>query len=458
MIREIIILLAGLIILYTLIYLPSIQVVETRQTINNEDSRLTCSNCSIVLITIDTLRSDHLPCYGYRNKIAPNICKLAKSSILFTNAISQSSWTLPAHASILTGVYSHQHKAESFYKRDKIQMISTEYEYLPELLRQNGYSTAGFVSAFYVGPEFGFDRGFESFNTINAGSKMITSRRITDNAITWIEKTDDKFFLWLHYYDPHHKFRYHKMSDKIYTRQVDEKTNLKYKGWNVHPYNKKFFEKNREKYTTLYDGEIFFVDYFIQQIIDTLSKSGKMEDTILVITSDHGESFNEHGLVGHDNQLYANLINVPLIIHIPGARPRRINKIVETKDIMPTILESIGLEKPSYIQENSLFNARDFAFSEIYNRNKNKRISLVSDRYKLIYTYNDEVIELYDLKEDPGENHNIAEENKDIVEGLFKEMPKSLSENETIIESENDSRQVELPDDIKKRLKSLGYI
>lgn len=398
---------------------------------------------NVILITIDTLRRDHLPCYGYRLNTAPNISSLARESIKFNDAISQSSWTLPALASIMTGMYPHRHRAVK-----PSTPIDKRMTMLAEYIKKSGYKTAGFVSHIFASEKYGFNKGFSTFDSSNAKDSewRTTSENITNLGINWLKKTNKKFFLWLHYFDPHDEYIFYKSIDFKYTNTINENENLIFSGWNDYPNPYlEYCNKNKEKYISLYDGEIFNTDYYIGEFISFLKKHKYLRNTIIVLTSDHGESFNSYGLYGHDNFLYSDLINVPLIIYIPKVKHEVITNVCETKDIMPTILDLLDIEKPEYLNNNLLSEKRDLAFSDVENKNPNRKVAIINNSWKLIYTVKERLFELYDLKEDPGEMNNLAKSNPPVVDTLKKVLLDTME-------------IIELDEETFKRLKSLGYI
>jgi len=417
---------------------------------NIKEQEMSFKDYNVILITLDTLRSDHLSCYGYEKNTAPNISSLAEQGVLFENAITQSSWTLPAHASILTGVYPHEHGAEKWQTP-----INKRLPMLQEILKQEDYSTAAFISTVYVSEKYGFNRGFDIFDSSlmmeKQESNTTYAKGITDKAIQWLKQNDNKFFLWLHYYDIHHPFVYHDDIDFEYFATIDPKTSteLTYLNWNIYPYKLNHFENDKEKYLSLYDGEIFYVDFYVNKIFNYLRDQDLINSTIIIITSDHGESFNNHRLVGHDNFLYSDLINVPLIIYIPDIRPKVEKNLVEIKDIMPTVLELLDVNKPDYVDESLFSTAKAkkqaYVFSEVHNRNEHRRIAVVHKDWKLIYTFDESYFELYNLRDDPEETHNLAKENPELVEKLKAFLFEAMG-------------VVELDEETLDKLKSLGYI
>lgn len=438
-------------VLERIVYFLFMLVILASCTVPRSDLASVKSNsapcCNVLLITLDTVRADHLQCYGYERNTAPRMCSLAKQGILFEKAMTQSSWTLPAHASIMTGVYPHEHGAENFEVS-----IDDNLPMLAEILKNNNYSTSAFVSVEFVSEKYGFDKGFDVFDSTSIKKEDLVlmgsfAKDLTQSAMHWLEQNDQKFFMWIHYFDPHNAFLYHNTSGFAYPKAINY--TLRWRefewDWNVVPCPFcDYFEENEEQYISLYDGEIFFVDSYVGKLLDYLKQEGLFDNTIIIITSDHGESFNNHDLVGHDNFLYADLIHVPLIMFVPNTQPYRDDKLTETKDILPTVLDLLNISKPARVGDGFFIGNLTYAFSEVHNRNENRRIAVNHEDWKLIYTLNDRYFELYDLEDDPDELNNLAESKPEMVKKLREPLFRTM-------------RVVDLDEETLKQLKSLGY-
>jgi arylsulfatase A-like enzyme len=400
---------------------------------------------NFILITVDTLRADHLPCYGHPFPTGPRLCDLAAKSVLFARAISQSSWTLPGHASILTGVYPHLHGAEQWQTP-----INSRYPLLSEILSRHNYVTAAFVCSDFVGRKYGFDRGFAVFDdSLGPGDKDATfAAGVTDKALGWLKAgrpTQKPFFLWLHYFDPHHYFLPHEEIEYGSISRSPQPGPVSYDQWNIHPVKREVPREILDQFYALYSGEILFVDRHIGRLLDYLEEAGLMKETALIVTSDHGESFNDHDLMGHDNLLYQDLIHVPLFVYIPGKPAAFDNRLTEIKDIMPTVLDLARIKKSEYLADSIFSKARNVAYAEVHNRNRNKRLAVLQDKWKLIYTEEKEIFELYDLQADLGEEHNVAAAHPALVRDLKTALFASMG-------------VIEIDEKTKERLRSLGYI
>lgn len=306
---------------------------------------------NIVFISIDTLRPDHLGCYGYERSTSPNIDRLASQGIVFTNAYSQSPWTLPSHMTMFTSLYSHVH---GLY--DDGRVLSPAIPTLPELLRKEGYATYGVVSATYVAARFGFSRGFDVFiEDFGKRAEKITARAVSFLADR--ENTDDPFFLFVHYFDPHSTYSapdpFKTMFDSDYSGPVNGSTETLV---NINFFGKEISKEDLEHIIALYDGEIAYCDAQIGVLLSELERLGLSDNTVFILTSDHGEEFLDHGLMYHRHTLYDELLRVPFIVSFDKILPggKTVASTVRHVDILPTIMDLLDVELGIFVQGETL--------------------------------------------------------------------------------------------------------
>jgi arylsulfatase len=306
----------------------------------------------VLLITIDSLRADHLGCHGYLKNTTPNIDRLAQDGILFTQAISTGTWTIPSIPSILTSLYQPHHGIFSYGDTLNNKAVS-----LAEVLSKKAYRTA------FMGPRFfseikGIERGFDYFNNKQENAK---ADKLTDKVIEWIKgHKKERFFLWLHYFDPHAPYRPPAPYNSMFISNVaaNEKpvvnTNPEYAGIP----NYALLEGNHglDYYIAQYDGTIRFVDDQIGRLLNSLKESMIYNDTLIIITADHGELLGEHGIYFvHGGLPLDAVIKIPLIMHYNKySKGLIIDCQVSLIDLAPTILEILKLEKPAVMIGNSL--------------------------------------------------------------------------------------------------------
>ncbi|MCK4546843.1 MAG: sulfatase [Candidatus Eisenbacteria sp.] len=387
---------------------------------------------NVILVSIDTLRPDHLGCYGYERSTSPTIDSLATRGVLFLNAEAQSPWTLPSHVTLFSSTFPFTHGVV-----DDNSRIPADLPMMAEILKGHGYRTAGVVSSFYVGRMFGFERGFDYFEDfasdryqqVFSGSKIM-AETVVDRGIQWMRNSGRPFFLFLHFYDAHVNYivpePYRSLFEKSYAG--GEILYNSYEHYQTQPLT----APQRRHVLAQYDAAIAYVDAQIARVLDAIRDSGIADNTILVITSDHGEEFFERGSWGHAHTLYREVLAVPLIVVDPrlpssGAEIREAARVI---DIMPTVLEGLGLPAVEGTQGRSLwpFVSREPAgerdpllFSESSRYNLNL-VSLSQGTVKAIADFKNHARELFDLSTDPQEELNIAPEDTSLARALVDEM------------------------------------
>ena len=430
---------------------------------------------NIVLITIDTLRADHLACYGYTKPTSPRIDAFAGEAVLFEHACCQSSQTLPSHASILIGTNPRSHKVishESFVDEN----ITT----LAEVLKRYGYKTAAFISSHALDSKYGLDQGFDTYWEVHKQftvpqrqlQKVQEKSATTDAVLDWLGRAaGSEFFLWVHWFDPHRPYdpppRYLREFAGGYAGTATSDADFIMKVW------RERIELTPEDVDHLngrYDGEVAFTDAQVGRVLEDLAARGLLDNTIVVITADHGEILYEHEYYfGHDIGLYDQCIMIPLIMHVPGhSRPGiRLSPLVQSLDIMPTLLEVLGIRTPEYLEGKSLLSLMGgagqstaaFAFSETFPfpEKSPPRHAVRTAHAKLIWkeTQADTLLKAYyDLKQDPGETANLYADDFAPASRLDSVLARFVAEgglHPTHIPTAQESGRLRI-------LKSLGYI
>jgi len=400
---------------------------------------------NVLLFTLDTTRADHIGCYGYPNVRTPNIDGLATDGFLFKNATAQAPLTLPSHSSIFTGTYPFIHGVKDnggFY-------LEPEKVTLAELLKQKGWTTSAFVGAFVLDSRWGLNQGFDhyydnfdfaKYKKISLDSVQREGGEVIKAFFDWFKTNGDRrFFSWIHLYDPHTPY------------EPPEPYKSEYSG---RPWG-------------LYDGEIAYVDSLIGKVLESLREKGVLDKTIIVIAADHGESLGEHGESSHAFFIYDSTVSVPLILKLPGSnlKPKTIDAQVELVDIMPTLLDLLGITVPNEIQGRSLApllagsraGADKMAYSESYypryHYGWSELKSLRTVRYQYIQAPRPE---LYDIVRDPMERTNIYGQNSSQAERFIKEMKRIEELSRALGEESKAPRQ--LDNDTIEKLRALGYV
>ncbi len=455
---------------------------------------------SVIIISIDTLRADHLSCYGYRRKTSPLIDRFAKDSVLYENALSPSTWTLPGHASIFTGNFPLQHAAhfvetcESCTGDRAISVgvappatpLHQDHLTLAEILEGNGYRTAAIVSNFaYFHPDFGLNQGFQFHDyrarrlfgyepILNSYLKYVphlhnqitkpyrSATEINDVTFRWLESGNrEPFFLFLNYMEPHQPYS---PPSPHYTAFTGTKAfmdpRLKPGG------QMQMDEDDRDHFIALYDGEIAYVDAEVGTLLTRLKKMGIYDEALIVVTSDHGEFFGEHDLWEHTCGPYEPVHRVPLIVKYPNSESVGVeHSMVQTIDILPTILEYAGIPVPAGIQGTSLRGRKHAIMTEQYvntylARQFGGHLALGYKSYyeapwKLV-VYSDGEVRLYDLDRDPHENRDLSNEETIItatMQSKLADLVLSLTSTAPV-----KSKTGELDDETVRRLRALGYV
>lgn len=288
----------------------------------------------VVLVSIDTLRRDHVGAYGYPKPTTPRLDALAREGMLAEDAVSVSSWTLPSHLSLLTsvdpGVHGGTDMRHGFNRRVKT---------LPATLRERGFATQAVTSHLYVSGTYGLDDGFDHLDF----RQDRKATEVADRAIDLLDRVGDRpFFLFLHFYDPHWHYDPPEAQRRIFEQDYSGTlTGL----W------QDFKDRTRETTTpaelvhllALYDGEIRYTDDELGRVLDHLKARGLDAGTLVVVSSDHGEEFLDHGSWEHQKTLYEEVVRVPLVVRGPGVAPRREPRQASLLDVAPTILAWAGL-------------------------------------------------------------------------------------------------------------------
>jgi arylsulfatase A-like enzyme len=439
----------------------------------------------VILISLDTLRSDHLSCYGYGRDTSPNIDLLAKDGVRFAETRAPSPWTLPSHLSMITALDTLNHGVFTPDLR-----LDPRTPTLAELLKAKGFYNAAFTGGVFVSGFYGFSKGFDSFQALGEVADRDAAAKLADKATRWIERNLDRdFFLFLHTYQIHDPY----LAEEPWTRRYlraragspdPDMTPLRF---NHADRFTPLSEETRLDMVGLYDGEIRYTDeILIGPLVAKLKALGIYDRTMIVLTSDHGEEFFEHGSWLHTHSVYDEVLRVPLIVKFFGSRNagRTVRSPVFGVDVMPTIAEELGIGLSSETLDGksllSLADGGDEAagkaprpgISDLASRvlgiHVPRKVGIIRSPYKFIlnepYSPEDRAyflspppplaeIEVFDISCDPGETRNLAAERPELVRefrALLREIYKPRKKPGAV--------KVEMGDDLLKQLKSLGYL
>jgi arylsulfatase A-like enzyme/Tfp pilus assembly protein PilF len=393
---------------------------------------------NVLLITIDTVRADHIGCYGAKQVQTPTTDALAHDGILFERAISQVPLTWPSHAVILTGTYPFQNGVQDFTG----QPLAPQFRSVAQAFKRHGYATGAVVSAFVLDRSWGLARGFdfyddafspEAFREKDPGLVDRKAGESVTHAINWLKQTSHRpFFFWLHLYDPHSPYD------------------------PPEPYRTQYRDR-------LYDGEIAYADHELGRLIAWLKSNHLYERTLIVLLSDHGESLGDHGEKEHGFFVYNSTVHVPLIVKPPagsGFRPGRIARPVETVAVAPALLASAGIKDVVEKQFDSrgllgvATEKEDAAYSETFYPLNSFGWSPLHALETIRYHYIDAPQpELYDLTADPEEKNNLVT-SQDATASVLKEKLRLLLQRNPYNPTENSN----LSPDALEKLRALGYV
>ncbi|PIN99722.1 hypothetical protein COT72_04775 [archaeon CG10_big_fil_rev_8_21_14_0_10_43_11] len=393
-----------------------------------------CTDCNVILISLDSVRTDMVGVYGSLWNATPALDAFSKDALVFENAYSTTSYTLPAHASMLTGLYPLTHGIfhDITQECEGVQCVRDIHDpMMQDLLKKQGYATAGFVSGAYVSEAFGFSKGFDTYqNHLQPEVEhfnTITSQIITQKGIEWMDAHKNRsFFLFLHYFDPHYNY----LANKTYPHDVlpsyagdlqalDGVINRDGE-WTI---NKTISSEDREYVFANYAGDLAYTDAYIKRVIEYLKAEGLYEKTILIITSDHGDEFFEHGSIGHKGTLYAPVHHIPLIVRVPGITARRVRQLVSHVDILPTVLLALNFSNTTPIEGVSLLTPlpERIIYQDYLDKSgvNNSGAHWCDDTQCFTYVHaNGSQPELYDITRDPQESQNIYETSLNKVSAL----------------------------------------
>jgi arylsulfatase A-like enzyme len=415
---------------------------------------------NIILISIDSLRADHLGAYGYGRNTTPNLDRLATQGALFETVMSPTSWTLPSHMTLMTSLPPERHGVIS----DRFR-LPRGVETLPQRLQRAGYRTAGIVSATYLDGAFGFSRGFDDYDDYSlvhsageASRKDVTSPELTRRSIDWLRRNGRRadgrpFFLFLHMYDVHYDYNppdpFAQMFDPAYGGGASGE---------IGSVRVSTPRRDVQHVVALYDGEIAFVDAHVGNIMAALKALGLEENTIVAVTADHGEEFLDHGQTGHFKTLYDEVLHVPLLIRYPGHVPagRRVAGQVRLMDVAPTLLALAGVRSP---KPATTYEARSLekrltgpptcalpAFGDL----RGQLVSMRTDDAKLIWDLTTNRQQFYDLRSDPRERRAFQS-----AEGQAMHLELARWRASAVHGS---SEVINLAEEEKSGLRSLGYL
>jgi len=409
---------------------------------------------NVIVVLIDTLRKDHLGCYGYDRATSPNIDRFAQDALRFERAFAQAPSTKPSVASLFTSRYPSQHNA--IHNKDA---LNTEFVTLAEILKDAGYTTAAFLENHVIIPErYAFDQGFDVWN------QSVDKPGENQAMLAWLEaNVGERFFLYLHYLDPHTNYKapapYQNFFDPDYTGPV--KGSLK--DGTTELIATTSDPRHLEHLIAMYDDEIRWVDAKFGGFVAKLKELGLYDDSVLILLSDHGEGFMEHENLHHSYSVHGELLNVPWIIRYPKAFGRGVSQEpVQHIDLFPTLAGLLGIDVAALPLEGRNLLAGQGAASGIVSEhlrrsskpNRERQRSLVLGDWKLVENLDSETEELYRIEADPLDRVGVSDQEPEVAERLSAR----LAAWEAAAREAKPPTQVELNAEIEANLRALGYL
>ncbi len=423
---------------------------------------------NVILISLDTLRPDRLGSYGYDRPTSPALDKLATGGLVFEDVTSVSPWTLPSHASLFTSLYPSQHGA-----KDDQTRLGDGPPTLAEVFHRSAYDTAAIVNAHYLTRRYGLLRGFEDREYVSEWEdpnadpprQKKSAAQIVDLALEWIRAREERpFFLFLHFYDAHSDYAPDERSRELlvrpYTGLVDGSTQQLYR-WRRE--GRPLSAADVRYLSDLYDAQIRQLDAQLGRLYEALDRLDHRDDTVVLVTSDHGEELYEHGSLLHGRTYFQEVIAIPWLLRGPGVPAgRRVSTPLSLIDIPATLVDLVGLRVPASWQGRSalpLWQNDDvsieprvlFAEADHGDGEPDRRRLVRWDRYKLIHDRTSGSSSLFDLSRDRDEAHDRITEDLPVLPALRAELERFLSQ-----EAKGEPLG-ELDEQTRRLLEQLGY-
>jgi len=451
---------------------------------------------SVLLVTVDSLRADHVGCYGYERPTTPTLDDLAEGACVYGQTFAHACATRPSFPAILTSSYPLMYGG---YER-----ISENRTLVSEVFDEAGYRTGGFHSNGYLNAEFGYDRGFDRFDDsmtdpsflarfrqyvktnldndglpyrflerlyqagekqagADVGSAYVDADELTDRAIGWLRQADadsDREFLWVHYMDVHHPYVPPAEHQRAFREEViDDRRAM----W----LRRKFLEEpdaitdeELDTIVDLYDAEIRFADAEFDRLLDAVDE--RWDDYVVAFTADHGEEFRDHGGFSHGTTFHDEVMHVPLVID-DGTHEGRVDALVGLLDLAPTLVDAAGLDQPPNFYGHSLREIHEGQWpresvlgdwSPDGRGEDDRRYAYRDLEWKYIRREEDDSEELFHLPEDPRERENLIEERSDAAE----ELRAAVDEHARRVDATGeDLGDVQMDEEVKEQLRDLGY-
>lgn len=420
---------------------------------------------NLLLISVDTLRADHLGSYGHPRPTSPWLDALAAEGVLFEEALATAPWTLPSHASLLTGLYPSRHGVRTLH-----HALPREVPTLASRLTGEGYATGAVINQFYLTRHHEVVRGFEEVVPLASDQTARgAARRIARKGLQWLGDREEPWFLFLHFFDVHSDYRSRPQVERRFVRRRSPKEGSTLQLMEISDGLEPLTDERAERLARLYDAGIRQLDGELERLFAALERRDRLAETLVVVTSDHGEEFGEHGGVSHGRTHYREMLHVPLLLRGPGIPAgRRVDEPVSVVDVVPTALDLLGVEPPPDLDGRSLrplwtgkaegSGARALGepralFAEAAPGTTEDTLAAVRvGRYKLVVDQRSGERELYDLRADPAERDDLSAERPALADRLERRLAAHRARQRP------PRRAEDLPPRRLEHLRALGYV
>lgn len=437
---------------------PRTQVSDgSLQTIRQQNQ-----NANVMIILLDAAAAKHFGCYGYKRNTTPVIDALAKENYVFSRSYTQAVYTLASTATLMSGQYPYHHRITNSKSR-----LPSETFALGEAFREAGYQTGIFTANGNASGIFGMTQGFTHISEVFRDAGYTGwGQDLTRHFNEWVDSDPNrKFFAYLHYREPHAPFNppadwIHKFVDPNYKGVKEASYELRQK---INMGKVSATQADRDYITALYDANLAYADFQVGELIRNLKRHGIYDRTIILVTADHGEAFWEHNFQGHNSQLYEESIHIPLVVKLskPG-RGKRINPPVRTIDFYPTLADLLKFSEKKFRHDGRSFlpyfasapaDGREVVTQTLGDR----AYSYLDDPYKYIFSPTYSTEELYNLKQDPLEKHDLLK-SEPVRAAYFRSRLIALIESKKAMARSQRTEKAVIDDSARENLKALGYL
>jgi arylsulfatase len=411
---------------------------------------------NVLIVTIDTLRADHLGCYGYFRDTSPSLDALAAESLVFDRCLAPVAQTLPTHTSLFTGLYPHEHGILGNRKEDQVYVPSPSVRLFADAMSSAGYDTAAFVAAEPVKRAGGLGPGFATW--WEPVERKVRADVVIDQALAWLEQPRSRpVFLWVHLFDVHGNYQPPPPFDEMFVSDARQAAYLA----ELQVHERRSRRAGTAMSHNLYDGEVRFADQELGRLFGHFRERGEWDELVAVVTSDHGEGLMQHGLDGHGH-IWLEQLRVPLLLKAPGLAPGRADVLLGSQDVVPTLLgrvPALAARVEPWLAQSTGCDVLEQSERPVLGQYPSQRQpmthSIVQGRWRLIV--GEGGTRLFDLEQDPHELEDIAASRPRVVERLLARLDVHLEQQRARGERLGAGALEAVSEERSTGLEALGY-